>query len=164
LKDALKSYTGTLILVSHDRDFLQGLSDTVYEFKDGIIKEHLGDINFFMEQKKMEDMRLLEKKEAKSVHNSIIGSQKANKSNWKSEREKEKKQKRLKNQIKNIEKEITSIEQKIEEFDQILSTSSGYNEMVASAGSFESYEKHKSTLEELVIKWEELESDLEELI
>ena len=164
LKEALKSYTGTLILVSHDRDFLQGLSDTVYEFKDGIIKEHLGDINFFMEQKKMEDMRLLEKKEVKNVQNSSDGIDKSKKSNWKNVREVEKKVKRIKNQINNVEKEINSVELKIAEFDKILSTPSGYDKMASTAGSFDAYEKDKANLDELVGKWEALESDLEELI
>ena len=164
LKEALKSYTGTLILVSHDRDFLQGLSDTVYEFKDGIIKEHLGDINFFMEQKKMEDMRLLAKKEVKNVQNSSGDVDKSKKSNWKNIREVEKKVKRIKNQINNVEKEINSLELKIAEFDKVLSTPSGYDKMAATVGSFDAYEKDKATLDELVGKWEALESDLEELI
>ena len=164
LKEALNSYTGTLILVSHDRDFLQGLSDKVYEFKDGIIKEHLGDINFFMEQKKMEDMRLLEKKEVENVQNLSVSSDKTNKKNWKNTRDVEKKVKRLKNQIKNIEKEISSVELKIAEFDKILSTPSGYDEMAAKAGSFDVYEKDKVNLNGLVEKWEGLESDLEDLI
>ncbi len=162
LKEALKSYTGTLILVSHDRDFLQGLSDTVYEFKDGIIKEHLGDINFFMEQKKMEDMRLLEKKQ-EEINDSKKATEKENKKDWKNSRETEKKIKRLKNQIKNVEKEISSLELKIEEFDNVLSTPNGYDEMVSKPGSFEAYEKDKKDLDDLVSKWEELESELEEL-
>ncbi len=164
LKEALKSYTGTLILVSHDRDFLQGLSDTVYEFKDGIIKEHLGDINFFMEQKKMEDMRLLAQKTVNSSDNLLSKEAKSTKSNWKSDRERDKKIKRIKNQINNIEKEITSVEDKISNFDNILSTSDGYEKMMKQEGAFESYEADKLKLDELVGKWEDLESDLEELL
>lgn len=65
LKQALQSFEGTLILVSHDRDFLQGLTDRVYEFKDGGIKEYLGDIDFYLEQRKMEDFRSVEKGDSK---------------------------------------------------------------------------------------------------
>jgi len=164
LKEALNSYTGTLILVSHDRDFLQGLSDTVYEFKDGIIKEHLGDINFFMEQKKMEDMRLLAKNNAVNVHNSISEDVKSSKNKSKRSREEEKKIKRLKNQISNIEKDISKLENMISSFDEILATTDGYNRMVSEEGSFDKYEGNKLQLAELEDKWEGLESDLEELI
>ena len=164
LKEALKSYTGTLILVSHDRDFLQGLSDKVYEFKDGIIKEHLGDIDFFMEQKKMEDMRLLAKKNVLNVHNSISGDVKIQKDRSKRSREEEKKIKRLKNQVSNIEKDISKLEKEVSDFDQILSTSDGYNNMMSQEGSFDNYESNKLKLVELEEKWENLESDLEELI
>ena len=62
LKEALKSYEGTLILVSHDRDFLQGLTNKVYEFKDQKIKEYLGDIDYYLEQRKVENLREVEKK------------------------------------------------------------------------------------------------------
>src|SRR5690606_32237645 len=63
LKQALQNFDGTLILVSHDRDFLQGLTNKVYEFKDGKIKEYLGDIDFYLEQRKVEDFRAIEKKQ-----------------------------------------------------------------------------------------------------
>ncbi len=62
LKAALQKFGGTLLLVSHDRDFLQGMSNIVYEFKDQKIKEYLGDINFFLEQRNLENMREVEKK------------------------------------------------------------------------------------------------------
>jgi len=163
LKEALKSYTGTLILVSHDRDFLQGLSDTVYEFRDGIIKEHLGDINFFMEQKKMEDMRLLEKDTSQNVHNSKKETSKNTKGNWKAARENEKTVKRLKNKISNLEKDITKLEDKIAAFDKILATSEGYEQMMSKEGSFEEYEKDKKLLDSLVSNWEELSIELDEL-
>jgi ATP-binding cassette subfamily F protein 3 len=164
LKEALKSYTGTLILVSHDRDFLQGLSDTVYEFRDGIIKEHLGDINFFMEQKKMEDMRLLALKEKGSVHNSSKVGKSNNKQDWKSNRDAEKKIKRIKNQINNLEKQITLLEEKISIFDKDLSRSGGYELMMSQEGKFETYENEKKQLDELVNKWEELDNDLDSIL
>ena len=60
----VQKFGGTLLLVSHDRDFLQGMSNIVYEFKDQKIKEYLGDINFFLEQRNLENMREVEKKDA----------------------------------------------------------------------------------------------------
>ena len=65
LKRALKQFEGTLILVSHDRDFLQDLASTVYSFREGGIKEYLGDINYFLEQHELEDMRAVEMKTKK---------------------------------------------------------------------------------------------------
>src|SRR5690606_35484272 len=63
LKAALKKFEGTLLLVSHDRDFLQGMANSVYEFKDRKIKEYLGDINFYLEQRNLQNMREVEKKD-----------------------------------------------------------------------------------------------------
>ena len=67
LKRALKQFDGTLILVSHDRDFLQDLASTVYSFREGGIKEYLGDINYFLEQHELEDMRAVEMKSKKEA-------------------------------------------------------------------------------------------------
>lgn len=72
LKDALIKFAGTLILVSHDRDFLQGLTNKVYEFKNQKIKEYLGDINFFLEQRNLENLREAEKREV--VKNKVVKS------------------------------------------------------------------------------------------
>ncbi|MCK5774770.1 MAG: ABC-F family ATP-binding cassette domain-containing protein [Bacteroidales bacterium] len=158
LKQALQNYQGTLILVSHDRDFLQGLSDLVYEFKDGVVKEHIGDINDFMALKKSEDMRLLEiktKEKKEAVVNSVAKS-------GKQTREEEKQLKRLKNQIQNAEKEIAKLEKLIALDDVKLMTTTGYNDMVAD-GSFKVYQSNKIKLQEVEDKWENLEVDLEVL-
>jgi len=163
LKKALKSYDGTLILVSHDRDFLQGLSDTVFEFREGGIREHIGDINFFLEQKKIEDMRLLALKDKNNVHNSKNSNISKSKQERKNSREVEKKIKKIKNQINNIEKRIAELEKEIEIFDGRLSESGGYELLMAEEGAFEKYEKNKSLLVEQEEKWEELEIELERL-
>ena len=160
LKEALKSYSGTLILVSHDRDFLQGLSDKVFEFKDGVIKEHLGDINLFMENRKMEDMRLLAQKDKTNT----IVSNNVNKENSKKTRQDEKKIKRLRNQINNIEKDISKVEGLIANFDKELSTIEGYELMSSQKDKFVEYEQYKKDLSGLEKKWELLETDLEDLI
>ncbi|MEN8137028.1 MAG: ABC-F family ATP-binding cassette domain-containing protein [Bacteroidota bacterium] len=163
LKEALRRYTGTLILVSHDRDFLQGLSDVVYEFRDGVIKEHLGDINFFLDQKKIEDMRLLELKDDEVVHNPENVGKSKNKFEWKNNRENEKKIKRIKNQINNLEKKIAELEEKIAVFDKELSEPGGYERIVSQDGKFETYESDKSKLDDLLGNWENLENELDNL-
>lgn len=67
LKQALQNYDGTLVIVSHDRDFLEGLVDKVYEFRDGKVKEHLGGINYFLEKKRMDNLKEIERKGGTSV-------------------------------------------------------------------------------------------------
>jgi ATPase subunit of ABC transporter with duplicated ATPase domains len=105
LKAALQKYEGTLLLVSHDRDFLQGMSNIVYEFKDQKIKEYLGDINFFLEQRNMENMREVEKKD--------IEKKKRPKENTKVSYEDQKKSKSLQNRLSKIESQIKQLEKSI---------------------------------------------------
>ncbi|MDX1426661.1 MAG: ABC-F family ATP-binding cassette domain-containing protein, partial [Salegentibacter mishustinae] len=118
LKEALNRFEGTLIIVSHDRDFLQNLTNKVYEFKDTKIKEYLGDINYFLEQRKLEDMRSVEKKEkAAKVQKDAAGS--TNKKAYKDQ----KKVKSLKNKLSNTESKIIKLEKDLEARDMELATS-----------------------------------------
>ena len=103
LKAALQKYEGTLLLVSHDRDFLQGMSNIVYEFKDQKIKEYLGDINYFLEQRNLENMREVEKKD------SIKYLQLNTKNEYKASYEEQKKGKALQNRLSKIESQIKAI-------------------------------------------------------
>ncbi|MCK5782495.1 MAG: ABC-F family ATP-binding cassette domain-containing protein [Flavobacteriales bacterium] len=164
LKEALKKYSGTLILVSHDRDFLQGLSDLVYEFKDGGIREHLGDIDFFLEQKKIEDMRLLALRDKENSKNVEKADSVLNKKNWKNSRNIEKKVKRIKNQINNLEKDIAILEGKIEKFDIELSKPGGYEFLSNEEGKFESYDSDKKQLDAFFVKWELFQEELDSLL
>ena len=115
LKQALQNYNGTLILVSHDRDFLQGLTKTVYGFKDKVIKEYLGDIDYFLEQHKIESLREAEKrtvvKEDKSVNKS------SKKEAYQLSKEQEKELKKLRNRSSKIESKIASLEEEIATLD-----------------------------------------------
>ena len=108
LKDALKSFEGTLILVSHDRDFLQGLTNKVYEFKDHKIKEYLGDIDFYLDQRKLVDMREVEKRDVEKQ---------APKETNKESYQNQKKLKSLNNRLSNIEAKISKLEKEIKEKD-----------------------------------------------
>jgi len=149
LKDALISFEGTLILVSHDRDFLQGLTNKVYEFKDHKIKEYLGDINFYLDQRKMENMREVEKRD-------VIKD--APKENKKDNYQNQKKLKSLNNKLSNVEATINKLEREIKEADAQLAAN---YEKVAKADFFEKYENKKKELERTMQKWEELTEELE---
>ena len=154
LKQALKKFNGTLILVSHDRDFLQGLSSTVYGFKDKVIKEYLGDIDFFLEQHQIENLReaekrtVVEKKPDTSKKESHILS-----------REDEKKLKKLKNQLSKIEVKIDTIEKEILDMDTALGED--YEATSAEPNFFESYKTKKNMVETLMEEWSELDEKIE---
>ncbi|SDX39357.1 ATP-binding cassette, subfamily F, member 3 [Lutibacter oricola] len=150
LKEALKKFNGTLILVSHDRDFLQGLSTTVYGFKDKVIKEYLGDIDYFLEQHKIENLREAEKRTVveKKPDN-------AKKEAHKLSREEEKQLKRLKNQLSKIENQIDAVEKEILEMDAALAED--YEKTSAEPDFFENYKQKKNKVEELMEEWSEIE-------
>ncbi len=153
LKDALNHFDGTLILVSHDRDFLQGLTNKVYEFRNHRIKEHLGDINDYLQARKVEDFRAIEKKEEQAAT--------ANKPEQKQQDYKsQKKQKALKNKLSSVESRIASLEKEIAEIDHKLLMN--YDETIAEPGFFDAYQGKKKELEELMERWEELAAELED--
>lgn len=154
LKQALQNFDGTLILVSHDRDFLQGLTNKVYEFKDGSIKEYLGDIDFYLEQRKVDDFRAIEKKQT-VVHKKEKPQEKH------LDFEDQKKIKSLKNRLSSTESDIASLEKEIAAIDHDLLMN--YDATIAKANFFDSYQKKKKNLESLMKTWENITLELEEI-
>ena len=154
LKQALDNFEGTLILVSHDRDFLQGLTNKVYEFKDRRIKEYLGDIDYYLEQRKVQDFRAIEKKQE------VVAKKEKTKTNASSFQD-QKKLKSLKNKISTVESNISQLEKEIANIDHKLLLN--YDETIAVPNFFDSYQKKKSDLEEYMKKWEKLTLDLEKM-
>jgi ATP-binding cassette subfamily F protein 3 len=153
LKAALKKYEGTLLLVSHDRDFLQGMSNIVYEFKDQKIKEYLGDINYFLEQRNMENMREVEKKD--------IAKKEAPKETAKVSYEDQKKSKSLQNRLSKVESQIKQLEIDIQADDKALS--SNYDKHVEDANFFMAYNKKKKELDRLLEEWEVIQEEIDNL-
>ncbi|WP_299521337.1 ABC-F family ATP-binding cassette domain-containing protein [Winogradskyella sp.] len=151
LKEALRQFKGTLILVSHDRDFLQGLADTVYEFKDQKIKEYLGDIDYYLEQRNLENLREAEKR-------TIIEKQPKPNNNKKSY-EDQKKLKSLNNKLSNIESKINQLEKAIKNDDVALATN--YDETVSDPKFFDVYQSKKTELEKLMSEWETLQDQID---
>jgi len=149
LKQALQNFDGTLIVVSHDRDFLQGLTSKVYEFKDKKIKEYLGDIDYYLEERKVDDFRAIEKKNIEKKVNS-------NKSIDKSEKIKNQK---LKKTLRNLETKISKLEKEILSLDNDLLNN--YEKTIEQHNFFPNYEKKKNELETLMKKWEKLTLSLE---
>lgn len=151
LKAALQKYEGTLLLVSHDRDFLQGMANTVYEFKDQKIREYLGDINFFLEQRNAMNMREIEKKDV------VKETPKMEKKNLSFEEQKS--QKALQNRLSKIESQIQQLEKDIQHDDKELA--SNYDKHIENASFFAAYEKKKKDLEKLLEEWETVQLELE---
>ena len=163
LKQAIKDFNGTVIVVSHDREFLDGLVDKVYEFGNKRIKEHLGGIYDFLQRKKMETLQDLERNNnvgSKSVSNNS-GDKEISETKLSYEERKE-----LQRQIKRLEKAIADNEKRVE---QIEAEIQSVEEQLASpegASDTQLYEKHgalKKTLDEVMENWTELSEQLEKL-
>lgn len=160
LKQALINYDGTLIVVSHDRDFLDGLVDKLYEFKDGRVKEHLGGVNDFLARKKLESFDDLEQKdretpsskaEQDTLEQSITNSPTLS---YQEQKEIEREQKRVKNSIKNCEKRIEELEESISLIENKLSQpNSNQSDMDA---MLIDYNNKKRDLDREMDEWERL--------
>jgi ATP-binding cassette subfamily F protein 3 len=155
LKEALKNFEGTLILVSHDRDFLQGLSTKVYEFKDHKIKEYLGDIEYFLEQRNLQNLREAEKRSVSEKK------EKPNDTGGKQSYENQKKLKSFQNKLSKIEAGINKLEREIKEIDVELAVN--YDQTIAKPGFFDGYQAKKDQLNSLMEEWEEVSLKLERI-
>ena len=153
LKAALQKYEGTLLLVSHDRDFLQGMSNLVYEFRDQKIKEYLGDINYFLEQRNLENMREVEKKDIAKKENA----KDSNKSSY----EDQKKNKSLLNRLSKVESQIKQLESDIQKDDKALAAN--YDKHIEDASFFTAYNKKKKDLDQLLGDWETVQGEIDAL-
>jgi ATP-binding cassette subfamily F protein 3 len=151
LKEALSRFEGTLILVSHDRDFLQGLTNIVYEFKDHKIKEYLGDIDYYLEQRKVESLREVEKR--------TVVKKEAPKEKKQQSYEDQKKLKSLNNKLSNLESKINQLERDLKKID--LELEINYEEITSKPNFFDDYQKKKSDLQGLMQKWEDIQMEIE---
>jgi len=154
LKAALKSFGGTLIVVSHDRDFLQGLTDRVYEFKDHRIKEYLGDIDYYLESREVESLREIEKRDDQPVKSET---KKDNKQSY----EDQKKLKGLNNKLSKIEAQINKLEREIKAIDVEMEIN--YDATVAQPNFFDNYQNKKKTLDQLMEDWETTSEQIDQL-
>lgn len=162
LKEALKSFDGTLILVSHDRDFLNGLTNKVYEFRGGYAKEYLGDINFYLEQRKVDSFREMElertDEKTASVRQSPASKGQPKKENlsFSEKKELEKEVRRLTNKVSKLEGEIEETERLIASMDQLFAEA-GYTH---SDEDFVKYQELKRSLDEKMTAWEQAQEEL----
>jgi ATP-binding cassette subfamily F protein 3 len=153
LKKALKSFEGTLILVSHDRDFLKGITNKVYEFKDQHIKEYLGDIDFYLEQRNLENLRDIEKQ--------IVVKSKVDKKQSKQSYNNQKKLKSLHNRLSKTESQINQLEKEVKEID--IELEANYDVTVSRPNFFDEYQKKKDKLHVLMENWEGIQLEIEQI-
>ncbi len=161
LKNALLQFEGTLIVVSHDRDFLQGLTDKVFEFKNKQIKPYIGDIYDFLESRKLETLKQLEinNKNNDNYKNEVITE---NKINWEKKRESDKEIRKIKNKIQKCEEDISKIENEIERLDKVLANPEEHKKEFEKGNIYKIYQDLKNKIDEQMLLWEELHTELVE--
>ncbi len=151
LKNALKAFEGSLILVSHDRDFLQGLVDKVYEFREHKIKEYLGDINYYLEQRKFDNFREVERISNNLKTNKAVSNN--------SSRERDKEIKRINNKISKIEVLISDLEKEILNLDAAIFEND--ETIIGKPDFFKYYQQKKDDLQDLMETWSTLHESLD---
>jgi len=158
LKRALKDYDGSLIVVSHDRDFLQGLTEKVYEFKNQNIKEYIGDINTFLNKRELADFKQLEKSE-KQEHKK---DKKQEQLTYQQNKEQTREKRKLQNRISKLEKQIDALEKELKQLDKQLADVEQFQKLSNEKGFFEKYEQNQQKLNEMVQDWENAVEQLEQ--
>jgi len=160
LKQALKSYDGTLIIVSHDRDFLDGLVDKLYEFRDGKVKEHLGGVQEFLERRKLENLSELERhyKPVEEKPAEVVQKKEEAKQEYQAKKYVSKEEKKIRNRISFLEKGITSIEEKMAEIEAVLSNPGPDDDVMELTRA---YLENKRELDFKMEEWDKLNESLE---
>lgn len=153
LKSALIQFDGTMIVVSHDRDFLQGLTNKVYEFKKPHIKEYIGDIYDFLEEKRIKELDDLNRKQ-KTQQQEVQVSQ--SKIDYEAKKKDDREKKRIEKEIKRLEEEIEKREQELATLDEIMADPTAHPEVKVDDDFYWSYGKKKEELQNLMDKWGEL--------
>ena len=160
LKSALKRFDGTLIIVSHDRDFLQGLTEKVYEFKNKNIKEYLGDVNAFLEAKMVDnfkDFELRNPAEKSAIEKEVS----SNKQSYEERKQLDKDIRKLSNTVAKLEREVEALEQELKQLDAELENPKKFQEMSKKKGFFDEYQQKQQKLSDFMENWENSIEELE---
>lgn len=155
LKNALQKYDGTVVVISHDRDFLDGLVDRIYEWRDGGVKEYLGGIYYFLEKRKLDSLQEIERKDA-PTESAQPKANSSGKLSYEQKKEQEKAARKLRKAIENIETELARIEEQIAEYDSKFATATEYNE-----ADYATYNELKASYDRQMHEWEKLNYELE---
>ena len=163
LKEAIKEFDGTVIVVSHDREFLDGLVTKVYEFGGGVVKEHIGGIYDFLQKKKMEslnELHLSQSPTASSQKKDVQQpAQSESKLSYEAQKELNKKIKKLEKQAADCEDRISKIETQISQLEEKMATPEGASDMKL----YEQHQELKNQISQIEEEWEMVQIELEEL-
>lgn len=162
LKTALKSFDGTLIVVSHDRHFLHDLVDIIYEVTPSGLNQHIGDIYEFLKKKKSDSIAQFERDKIKLVEESDSKVSK-NKEDYEARKDRERRKRKLSNVISKCQSEIDQHEKKLAEMDLVIAKLD-YSDQNAANKVLDEYGELKNQVGELMGRWEEAEMELEELV
>ena len=156
LKDALQKYDGTVVVVSHDREFLDGLVDRIYEFRDGGVREYLGDIWYFLEKRKVESLQDIERHDKPASTYKSNNAPTAGKLSYEQKKEQEKLIRKLRKTVESIEEETAKVERQIAEYDAKFAVATEYN-----ADDYTKYNALKEQYDHLMHEWEKASYELE---
>ena len=154
LKNAIMKYDGTVVVVSHDREFLDGMVEKVYEFRDGGVKEYLGGIYYFLEKRKLDSLRDVERKEAPAP--AAAPKTEAPKLTYEQKKEQEKLLRKLRRAVESIETELAETERRIADYDARFAAATAYDE-----ADYKAYDDLKAHYDHLMHEWEKASYELE---
>ena len=154
LKNALMKYDGTLVVVSHDREFLDGMVDKIYEFRDGGVREYLGGIYYFLEKRKLESLRDVERKEVQQ--NDSPREQSSGKLSYEQKKEQEKLVRKLRKRVEEIESDLERIEKEMAVYNEKFAAGTEYN-----ADDYAAYDALKKQYDKQMHEWEKASYELE---
>ena len=158
LKQALKAYDGTLVVVSHDRDFLDGLVDKVYEFRDGQVKEFLGGVSDFLEKRRLDSLNELERKQ-QDAPLPTAKEESAGAGQYRQNKFISKEEKKLRNRISYLEKKIDEVQARMKEIETVLANPSPSDDYMELTREFL---ERKRDLDAMTDEWAELSESLEQ--
>ncbi len=156
LKEALMRFDGTVILVSHDREFLDGMVDKIYEFRDGGVKEYLGGIYYFLEKRKVESLAEIERKAVPATTTKEGAVASSGKLSYEQKKEQEKQIRKLRKVVEAIEAELADIESQIADYDARFASATEYNE-----ADYRAYDELKNRYDRQMHEWEKASYELE---
>ncbi len=158
LKSAIMKYDGTVVVVSHDREFLDGMVDKVYEFRDGAVKEYLGGIYYFLEKRKVESLQEIERRDVPQKNKGVSEKPAATsgKLSYEQKKEQEKQVRKLRKAVESIEAELADIERRIADYDAKFAAATEYNE-----ADYKAYNELKTRYDHQMHEWEKASYELE---
>ena len=154
LKSAIQKFDGTVVVVSHDREFLDGMVDKVYEFRDGGVREYLGGIYYFLEKRKLESLQELERK---AVEVSAVERETSTgKLSYEQKKEQEKLLRKLRKAVEELERELAGVEEQIAAYDARFAEATEFN-----ADDYKAYDDLKKRYDHLMHEWEKASYEVE---